>query len=142
MERELWYLLILILCAFSGFVMGRERHNRGKVAGVGTICLVIAGAATFTFLSSIVDINSQSRIAANVLTGIGFIGGGIMMKKGEGDSVRVSNLTTAAVIWLAAAIGMCYGYKLFLIGMGLTIFDLIICTLRDKKSKGCDEENK
>ena len=80
----------------AGFAIGVERESKGKPAGIGTQCLVIGGTAIFTFLSSVVDPNSTSRIAAQIVSGIGFLGAGVILKS-EADE-RVTNLTTAAAI--------------------------------------------
>lgn len=69
---ELRFLLDIGVSLAAGFAIGVERESRGKPAGISTHCLVIGGAMIFTFLSSVVDPNSQSRIAAQVITGIGF----------------------------------------------------------------------
>lgn len=103
---ELRFLFSLILCIVFGFLIGLERESRGKDAGISTYTFVIAGSMLFTFLSSL-DTESTSRIAAQIVTGIGFIGAGLIFK--EGESVR--NLTTAASIWFAAAIGMSIGFE-------------------------------
>ena len=104
----------------AGFVIGAERESRGKPAGISTHCLVIGGAAIFTFLSSLVDPNSSSRIAAQIITGIGFLGAGIILKS-EMEK-RITNLTTAAAIWFAASIGMAIGYEYYFLAAVATAF--------------------
>ena len=103
----------LVLAIILGFVIGVERELRNKDAGISTHILVIAGAALFTLLSGIVDPNSTSRIAAQIVTGIGFLGAGLILR--EGHSVR--NLTTAASLWYAAAIGMAIGFGFYIIAI-------------------------
>jgi len=107
---ELRFFFSLLLCVVFGFFIGLERESRGKDAGISTYTFVIAGSMLFTFLSSL-DTESTSRIAAQVVTGIGFIGAGLIFK--EGESVR--NLTTAASIWFAAGIGMAIGFQHYLL---------------------------
>ena len=104
----------------AGFAIGVERESKGKPAGISTQCLVIGGAAIFTFLSSSVDPNSSSRIAAQIVSGIGFLGAGVILKS-EADE-RVSNLTTAATIWFAASIGMAIGYEYYFLAAIATAF--------------------
>jgi putative Mg2+ transporter-C (MgtC) family protein len=104
----------------AGFVIGAERESRGKPAGISTHCLVIGGAAIFTFLSSLVDPNSSSRIAAQIITGIGFLGAGIILKS-EMEK-KITNLTTAAAIWFAAAIGMAIGFEYYFLALVATAF--------------------
>lgn len=101
----------------AGFIIGAERESRGKDAGISTHILVITGAMLFTFLSSVVDPMSKSRIAAQVVSGIGFLGAGLILKEG----LNVRNLTTAASLWVSAGIGMAFGYNFYLIGFILTV---------------------
>ena len=90
---EIEFILDLLLAVALGFAIGAERESRGKDAGISTHSLVIVGAMIFTFMSMTVDPASKSRIAAQIVTGIGFLGAGLIIK--EGSSVR--NLTTAAL---------------------------------------------
>ncbi len=101
----------------AGFVIGAERESRGKDAGISTHILVITGAMVFTFLSGLVDPASKSRIAAQIVSGIGFLGAGLILK----DGANVRNLTTAASLWVAAAIGMAFGFNFRLVGVILAI---------------------
>ena len=96
----------ILLALFLGYIMGAERETRGKDAGISTNMFVIIGAMIFTFLSGIVDPASESRIAAQIVSGIGFLGAGLILK----DGANVRNLTTAASIWYAGAIGMLIGF--------------------------------
>lgn len=89
-----------------GILIGAERELRGKDAGISTHAFVICGAMLFTFMSMTVDPASKSRIAAQVVSGIGFLGAGLILK----DGATVKNLTTAASIWFAGAIGMAIGF--------------------------------
>ena len=91
---ELQFLVDIGIALAAGFAIGAERESRGKPAGISTHCLVIGGTAIFTFLSSVIDPNSTSRIAAQVVSGIGFLGAGIILKS-ERDK-KITNLTTAA----------------------------------------------
>ena len=100
---QLEFLIDIIFALAAGFVIGAERESRGKPAGISTNSLVIGGAMLFTYLSAAVDPNSTSRIAAQVVSGIGFLGAGMILK-GEVDK-KITNLTTAASVWYSAAIG-------------------------------------
>ncbi len=115
--NEIALLIDLALCLVAGFVIGAEREARGKDAGVSTHILVITGAMLFTFLSSVVDPASKSRIAAQVVTGIGFLGAGLIIKEG----LNVKNLTTAASLWVSASIGMAFGFNFHVIGLIVTL---------------------
>src|SRR3989338_10931635 len=97
------------LAAFLGMLVGFEREYRGKPAGLRTYMLVALGAALFTILSATSlagDLGRSSfdpsRIASQVVVGIGFIGGGLIIFKND----RMEGLTTAAGLWATAAIGM------------------------------------
>lgn len=121
--HELGFLLRIGLSLLCGFCIGVERESRGKPAGISTHCLVIGGAAMFTFLSVAIDPNSPARIAAQVISGIGFLGAGMILK-GEGGSI--TNLTTAASIWFAAAIGMAIGFGWYLIAGIASVYSIIV----------------
>ncbi len=117
---ELRFLVGIGIALAAGFAIGAERESRGKPAGISTHCLVIGGSAIFTFLSSVVDPDSSSRIAAQIVTGVGFIGAGIILKS-ESER-RITNLTTAAAIWYAAALGMAIGYEYYFMAAVATAF--------------------
>lgn len=110
---EIQFMIGLVLSIGIGFAIGAEREMRGKDAGISTHILVIAGSMLFTLMSVVVDDESRTRIAAQIVTGIGFLGAGLILK--EGGSVK--NLTTAASMWLAAAIGMSLGFGFYVIAL-------------------------
>ncbi len=121
-QSELHLLLAVLLSIIAGFVIGFERESRDKDAGVSTHILVIIGSLLFTYLSSIVDPASKSRIAAQIVSGIGFLGAGLIIK----DGANVRNLTTAASIWAAGAVGMAFGFQLYFAGIIATIIVAIV----------------
>jgi putative Mg2+ transporter-C (MgtC) family protein len=121
---QLDFLIDIIFALAAGFVIGAERESRGKPAGISTNSLVIGGAMLFTYLSAAVDPNSTSRIAAQVVSGIGFLGAGMILK-GEVDK-KVTNLTTAASIWFSAAIGMAIGFNFYIIALAAVIFAVLV----------------
>ena len=102
------------ICGFSDWSRERERESKGKAAGIGTHCFVIGGSMIVKYISALVDPNFTSRFAAQIVTGIGFLGAGIILKdelfdnKGSDNLLnrKVVNLTTAASIWFSGAIGM------------------------------------
>lgn len=112
-----------LLCAsFAGAIVGYERKMRQKEAGIRTHCFVALGAAIFTILSQYGSVNAQmitgnsfdlSRIAANIVNGVSFLGAGIIFVKNK----TISGLTTAAGIWAVSAIGMAFGYGMFNLGI-------------------------
>lgn len=115
-QNEINLIIDLLLSLVAGFIIGSERESRGKDAGISTHILVITGSMLFTFMSSVVDPASQSRIAAQIVSGIGFLGAGLILK----DGANVRNLTTAASIWVAGAIGMAFGFNYHVIGLIVT----------------------
>ncbi len=114
----------LLLSLAFGYFIGAERESRGKDAGISTQCLVIAGSMAFCFLSNVVDPLSTSRIASNVVTGIGFLGAGLIFFNQAKD--RVVNLTTAATVWVSASIGMAIGFGYPIIALALAVFSLFV----------------
>ena len=138
MEISFWgpletaFAIDLALCLVSGLVIGVERELRNKDAGISTYVLVITGAMVFTFFSSVVDPASKSRIAAQVVTGIGFLGAGLIIK----DGISVKNLTTAASLWVSASVGMAYGFNYHAVGlMVTTVIALVPETRRGRARK-------
>lgn len=101
-------VISIILAAFLGAAIGLERELSGKSAGLRTNLLICLGAAIFTIISkrlAAVDEGSTTRIAAQIVTGVGFLGAGAVIQDRRG----VHGLTTAATIWLVASIGMACG---------------------------------
>jgi putative Mg2+ transporter-C (MgtC) family protein len=100
-------------------LIGAEREYRSKSAGFRTLTLICLGATLFTMLSELIGTHgAPERIASNVVVGIGFVGAGVIFK---GDT-KVSGITTAAMIWVTAALGMG-------IGAGFEVLSLIACLL-------------
>ncbi|NIM05511.1 MAG: MgtC/SapB family protein, partial [Armatimonadetes bacterium] len=94
----------LVLAALLGFLIGLEREFRGQAAGERTHALVALGAAAFALISPRgFPGGDATRVAAGVVTGIGFLGAGMILKK-EGE--KIEGLTTAAGIWAVGAIGL------------------------------------
>lgn len=118
---ELQFAIGLGLSLVLGYIIGAERESRGKDAGISTHILVISGAMLFTLISGAVDPLSESRIAAQIVSGIGFLGAGLILK--EGASVK--NLTTAASVWFAGALGMALGFGFY----GIAIIAGIVSAL-------------
>jgi putative Mg2+ transporter-C (MgtC) family protein len=108
-------LIKIGLAVLIGGIIGAEREFRDKAAGFRTIILITVGSALFTIFSMSMDPGfTRTRIAANIVTGIGFLGAGAIVR----EHGRIGGLTTAATIWLSAALGMG-------IGAGELIFVLI-----------------
>ena len=120
---ELQFLVKLVFCLFAGLMIGSEREARGKAAGISTHTFVIAGSMIFTFLSVVMDLASPARIAAQVVSGIGFLGAGIILKREEG---RIVNLTTAASIWFSSSIGMLIGFGWYVSSIFAVTFAVLV----------------
>ena len=96
-----WLMIItkLVLATGLGYLMGAERELHGKVVGTRTISLIAIGSALYVLMSPSIFGGDNSRIIAQVVSGIGFLGAGIIFK--DGDTVK--GLTTAATVWQWAA---------------------------------------
>lgn len=117
----------LLLAAFLGGLLGAEREAKQKSAGFRTNILIAMGSAIFTLISItlVADRSDPARIAAQIVTGIGFLGAGAIMRTDN----RVHGLTTAATIWVNAALGVAAGageYHLAVVGGAITIVVLLI----------------
>ncbi len=121
--NEVSFAIRLGVCLVLGAVVGVERELRNKPAGISTNCFVMAGACLFTFASITVDPNSPARIAAQVVSGVGFLGAGMILK---GENNKVKNLTTAAAVWFAAAIGMVIGLGWYLVAAIAALYSVVV----------------
>lgn len=119
-------LIKLGLALLIGTLIGGEREVRNKAAGLRTLILICLGSTIFTILSGELGASGETgRIAANIVTGIGFLGAGAIMREG----MTVSGLTTASSIWVTAALGMAVGGgEYYLAGFG-TLIVLVVLTL-------------
>ena len=99
----------IVLATALGYLIGMERELHGKVVGTRTISLIAIGSALYVLMSPTMISGDNSRIIAQVVSGIGFLGAGIIFK--DGDTVK--GLTTAATVWCSAAIGCLCGYGMF-----------------------------
>lgn len=121
------FLVGMGLSFLAGFLIGLERESKGKPAGISTHCFVIGGSMIFSYLSAHVDPNSTSRIAAQIITGIGFLGAGLILRSEE--TKRVTNLTTAASIWFSCSIGMAFRFGFFFIGIVAVVFAIFVARI-------------
>ena len=118
---------LLIATALAGAV-GYEREARGKVAGLRTHVMIAVGAAAFTAASLYGFAGADvSRVAAGIVTGVGFLGAGVIFRGVRGG--EVAGLTTATSIWVTAGIGLAAGCGLYLLALGLTIITLVVLEL-------------
>ncbi|MEH7889555.1 MgtC/SapB family protein [Elizabethkingia meningoseptica] len=98
-------LLLILLSVIIGLIIGAEREYRNKSAGLRTFILVSFGSCLFTILSIKIGVQNPDRLAANIITGIGFLGAGVIFK----DDNKIGGITTATTIWATASLGMCVG---------------------------------
>lgn len=125
LQTELLLTGRLVLAAFLGAIIGYERERRGRSAGLRTFATVSLGSCLFSIISYLVvpQGNETTRIAAQVVTGIGFLGAGVILHSKR----HISGLTTAATLWAAAAVGMAVGFGLY--GLAIVTTGLLIILL-------------
>ena len=125
LSPTLEFIIRLFVASLIGAIIGFERKYRAKGAGVGTHVLVAIGAALFMIVSQhgFAGANrfDAARVAAGVVSGIGFLGGGIILKQQN----RVSGLTTAAGLWVTAAMGLAIGSGLYILAGSCALIVLI-----------------
>jgi len=114
----------LLLAAGLGAAVGLEREYRQKPAGLRTNILIALGSALFTILSLEMTkgVGDTSRVAGQIVTGIGFLGGGAIMRYRD----TVHGMTTAATIWVNAAIGVACGSGQYMLAIVTTVLMLIV----------------
>jgi putative Mg2+ transporter-C (MgtC) family protein len=117
-NQDLLKVGIAIVC---GAILGLERQYKNKTAGFRTIILICLGSALFTMVAQ----QTGQLVNINIVTGIGFIGAGVIFK----DNYYVNGLTTAAVIWISAAIGMVVGSGNYTLALISTVVILLILVL-------------
>lgn len=130
LELQFEILARLGLAVLFGLILGIEREYIGKPAGMRTYALVTLGAAVFTIISIYGFSNTggaidPSRVAAQVVTGIGFLGAGIIIFRGT----RVEGITTASGLWVAAAIGMATGAGMYLVAAAAALLAFVVMVI-------------
>ena len=131
--------LQMVLAVLLGGVLGLEREMAGKTAGLRTYALVSLGACLFSLISSNAFSTSvgisgfdPSRIASQIVVGVGFIGAGVIFVSKE----KIRGLTTAAGLWVSAAVGMAVAYRLYdiaIFGTALTLVVFVFFWFLEKK---------
>lgn len=125
-QWEIWDVYKALFALAAGIILGLERELKDKSAGLKTITVICLGSALFAILSyRIGGENEPTRIASYIVSGIGFIGAGVIFK----DAVNVSGLTTAGIIWLAAAVGTSIGFGEFYLAATFMAASLLIVYL-------------
>lgn len=118
----------VLVATICGAIIGWDRERKNKVAGLRTNILICVGSAIFTigsFYAAALYGADPTRILSTIVTGMGFLGGGVIMKEGD----RVVGITTAAFIWVISAIGILAGMGLIFIPIVLTIGLLLLSYL-------------
>lgn len=137
---QLGFLLRLIVAGVCGFLIGYERENRLKEAGIRTHLIVALGSALIMIISKygfadVLGANGvgldPSRIAAQIVSGIGFLGAGTIFVRKQ----AISGLTTAAGVWATAGVGMAIGANLYFVGISATVLILIVQIILHKDYK-------
>ena len=116
--------LRLAVALGCGLLIGSEREFRNKPAGISTQSLVIGGAATFSFVAMLLNPADPTRIAAQVVSGIGFLGAGVILRTDHPG--EVTNLTTAASVWFAASVGMLIGFGWYALAGLATLYAVCV----------------
>ena len=135
---ELSFTLRLIIAAALGMIVGLERSMAGKHAGMRTYAMVSLGAALFVTLGTLASYQlavfsgiNPLQIAGSIVIGIGFIGSGLAMYRGEAPV----ELTTASGIWVVAAVGMACGFGLYILATTTAVLSIVIFTFFSRIEK-------
>lgn len=115
-------ILRLLLSFGIGTLIGLEREYHSKAAGLRTMIMICLGSTVFTEISMSMSDQSPDRVASNIITGIGFLGAGVIFK----DGLSISGITTATAIWICAALGMAVGAGEYFIAMTGSVIVLIV----------------
>lgn len=137
-----WQLQVIkvLLAAGLGAAIGWERQLHGKVAGIRTNMLICLGAAVLTIVSEQMGVkhnDSVGRIAAQIVSGVGFLGAGVIIR----DRGGIHGLTTAATIWLVASVGIAIGAGSYFLAFAATILAIaVLIGLRNWPSRSRAQE--
>lgn len=118
------FLISLITILASGTLIGYERQKAHGIVGIRSVTLIMLGAFIFSYISMNVG-GDPSRVVAQVVSGVGFIGAGLIFKK---DLDKIANITTAILIWCLASLGCLIGLGFIIEGLIMTI--IIYCILK------------
>lgn len=119
----------VLIATVSGFIVGMSRERQGKSAGIKTNVLISVGACLFTIIAQVLaeqdKSNDLSRIIAQVVSGVGFLGAGTIFRAEN----RIYGLTSAAFVWVVAAIGILSGLGLYLMSLLLALGSIFVVGL-------------
>ena len=122
MMAAIEFIFTLIILLGAGVLIGLERQKAHGIIGVRSVTLIMLGAFIFSYISERIG-GDPSRVVAQVVSGVGFIGAGLMFKK---DSDKIVNITTAILMWCLAALGCLIGLGFIIEGLILTAIIYII----------------
>jgi putative Mg2+ transporter-C (MgtC) family protein len=131
------FLLGLGMSVIIGGIIGAEREYRSKSAGFRTMILICLGSFLFTSFSISITGGTSDRIASNIVTGIGFLGAGVIYKSDN----RINGITTAATIWLVAALGMGIASEAYEIVGAATLLVLVALLFMSRLEELIDKFN-
>lgn len=130
-------LIKLLAAILVGGIIGAEREFRDKAAGFRTLILICVGSTLFTLFSFRMNADGDpTRMAANIVTGIGFLGAGVILR----DGGRITGLTTAATIWLAAALGVGIGGGFYTLVAVATVLIAVVLMVFPRFERWIDEQ--
>jgi putative Mg2+ transporter-C (MgtC) family protein len=125
-NAEALMALRTVIAALLGGLIGWEREQHGREAGIRTYAAVALGACVFGLVSShVTGATDPTRIAAGVVTGVGFLGAGVILR----EQGRVAGLTTAATIWATASVGLAVAYGMYVLGVLATLIIFALLAL-------------
>ncbi len=132
-QQQLEALVPLAVALFLSGIIGLDREWRRSPAGVRTHMMVgIGSALVMVMAKGLYDDNSAARLAANVITGIGFLGAGVIIRRGD----QVHELTTAASLWFVAMVGLVAGARLYVLAAGATVLGAVVLSVLRWLTKG------
>jgi len=120
-------ILPMVIAVVLGSLIGIEREVHSKPAGLRTNALICMGAAAFMVIAQRMSLgpDAVSRMTAGIVTGVGFIGGGAVLR----DRANISGVTTAATIWVVTSIGIACGMRLYDMAVSITVLSLIVLVI-------------
>lgn len=130
MEIEVDYEfgLRILMSLAVGSAIGFEREYSSKAAGLRTMIMICLGSTILTLISLVLEVHSKDRIASSIVTGVGFLGAGVIFK----DGLTVKGLTTASTIWISAALGMAIGAGEYFVALSGSVAVIIVLAVLDR----------
>ena len=131
MELNIETVLQIGLSFGIGAAIGLEREYRSKAAGLRTMIMICVGSTLFTQISISMSELAPERVASNIITGIGFLGAGVIFK----DGLSINGITTATTIWISAALGMAVGSGEYFVALVGSVIVLVVLSLLETFQK-------